>query len=158
MDARAPTPPGAARNPARRRTAALAALAAAVHLAFDAAQSAVAWLRPPYLRFEDMPEAFRELPFVSAPVAVSVASAAAGGVLAAIALAAVEERAPRRRRLLVLLVTGFWLFSAVLSWGTWLSTPFLAALPGILMGVPRGLAIGWLLWRLSPPRLGAPRG
>ena len=158
MDAPPPTPPGTARPPARRRTAALAALAAAVHLAFDAAQSAVGWLRPPYLRFEDMPEAFRELPFVSAPVAVSVASAAVGGILAAIALAAVEERAPHRLRLLVTLVTGFWLFSAVLSWATWLATPFLAALPGILLGVPRGLAVGWLLWRLSPPRLGATPG
>jgi hypothetical protein len=104
---------------------------------------------------EDMPEAFRQLPFVSAPVAVSLASGVVGGLLAAIALLAVEPDAPRRFSLLAGLVTGFWLLSAVLTWLVWLETPFLAALPGILLGIPRGLAIGWLLWRLTPPASGA---
>ena len=158
MERPLPTRPDLSPPPAPRRTGALAVLAALVHLLFDAAQSVLPGLRPPYLRFEDMPEAFRELPFVSAPVAVSVASSAVGGLLAAISLLAVEERAPNRRPLLLGLVTGFWLFSACLGWLTWLSTPFLSVLPGILLGIPRGLTVGWLLWRLSPPRLGARPG
>lgn len=129
------------------RTAALAAGAALLHLGFDIACSAVSWARPPYLRTEDLPEVFRELPFVSAPVAVSLAASAVSGILAAIALAAVEPGAPRRRRQLVGIVTGFWLFTALLTWLVWLSTPFVRALPGIALGLPRGLAVGWLLWR-----------
>jgi hypothetical protein len=134
-----------------RRIASLGALAALVHLALDALLSPFPWARPPWLRLEDMPEAFRELPLVSASVAVSIAASVVGGLLAAIAVAAVEPGAPRRGRMLAGLVTGFWLFSAVLTWLTWLQTPFLVALPGILLGIPRGLAVGWLLWRLSPP-------
>jgi len=137
--------------PSLLRTLIPAAAAAAAHLAFDAAASLVPWLRPPYLRFEDLPEVFRELPFVSAPVAVSLAASAVGGILAAISLLAVEPSEPRRLRLVTMLVTGLWLFSALLSWLTWLSTPLAAVLPGILAGIPRGLTVGWLLWRLSLP-------
>jgi hypothetical protein len=133
-----------------RRTASLGALAALVHLSLDALLSPFPWARPPWLRLEDMPEAFRELPFVPAAAAVSVAAAAVGGLIAALSLLAVEPGAPHRGRMLAGLVTGLWLFSALLTWLTWLQTPFLVALPGILLGIPRGLAVGWLLWRLSP--------
>jgi len=120
-----------------------------LHLAADALLGRIPWARPPYLRLEDMPEPFRELPFVSAPLAVSVAASVVGGILAAIALAAVEPNAPRRSRAVTGLVTGFWLFTALLSWATWLSTPFLAALPGIALGIPRGLLVGWAALRAA---------
>lgn len=139
-----PPPP-----PAPPRTAALGVGSALLHLAFDVACSAVAWARPPYLRMEDLPEAFRHLPLVSAPVAVSVAASAVSGLLAVIALLAVEPGTPRRRWQLTRIVTGFWLFTAVLTWLVWLSTPFTRILPGIALGLPRGLAVGWLLWRGS---------
>jgi len=138
-----PSPPGSP------RTAALGAGAALLHLGFDAACSALSWARPPYLRMEELPEAFRQLPLVSAPVVVSVASSAVSGLLAAIALLAVEPQAPRRLRQLTGIVTGFWLFTATLTWLVWLSSPFSRALPGIALGIPRGLAVGWLLWRGS---------
>lgn len=130
-------------------TAALGLGAALLHLGFDVACAQVAWARPPYLRMEDLPEAFRYLPFVSAPVAVSVAASAVSGLLAIIALLAVEPGSGRRRWQLTRTVTGFWLFTALLTWLVWLSTPFLRALPGIALGIPRGLAVGWLLWRGS---------
>jgi hypothetical protein len=136
---------------AARRVALLGALVALLHALLDALLSLAPWARPPWLRLEDMPEAFRELPFVSAPVAVSLAAAVVGGLLGIISLLAVEPGAPHRLRLLAGLVTGFWLLSALLSWLVWLETPFLAALPGILLGIPRGLAVGWVLWRLSAP-------
>jgi len=138
-----PSPPGT------WRTAALGAGAALLHLGFDAACSTLTWARPPYLRMEDLPEAFRQLPLVSAPVAVSVAASAVSGLLAVIALLAVEPGAPRRWRQLTGVVTGFWLFTALLTWLVWLSSPFTRALPGIALGIPRGLAVGWLLWRGS---------
>jgi len=140
-----PAPPRRASLP----TPALGAAAALVHLGFDVACGAISWARPPYLRTEDLPEVFRMLPFVSASVAVSVAASAVSGLLAVIALLAVEPDAPRRRRQITGIVTGFWLFTALLTWLVWLSTPFTRALPGIALGLPRGLAVGWLLWRGS---------
>ena len=141
--------PATAPTPAR--VAALGGLAALLHLGFDAALYPLSWARPPYLRLEDMPEAFRQLPLVSAPVAVALATSAVGGLLAVIALLAVEPGATGRRRLLVGLVTGFWAFSALLGWFTWLSTPFAGVAPALLLGLPRGLAIGLALERLSRP-------
>lgn len=134
-------------SPSTLRVAALGAGAAALHLACDAACSALPWARPPYLRMEDLPEVFRQLPLVSAPVAVSLAASLVSGLLAVIALSAVEPGAPRRRRQLTGIVTGFWLLTAVLTWLVWLSTPFFRALPGMALGIPRGLAVGWLIWR-----------
>lgn len=130
-------------------TAVLGLGAALLHLGFDLACAQVSWARPPYLRMEDLPEAFRYLPFVSAPVAVSIAASAVSGLLGVIALLAVEPGTGRRRWQLTRLVTGFWLFTAVLTWLVWLSTPFLRALPGMALGLVRGLAVGWLLWRGS---------
>jgi hypothetical protein len=134
--------------PSPRRTAALALLAALVHLAFDAACSSARWARPPHLRLEDMPEAFRSLPLVDSATAVSVAFSAVGGVLAALGLHAVAP-GPRRFRALAAFLGGLWLLSEALTWLTWLSTPLPGALPGLLLGVPRGLALAWLLERLS---------
>jgi hypothetical protein len=133
-----------------RRTAALALLTALVHIGFDAACSAARWARPPHLRLEDMPEAFRSLPLVDSAAAVSIAFSAVGGVLAALGLHAVG-RGPRRFQALAGFLGGLWLLSEALTWLTWLSTPLLAALPGLLLGVPRGLALGWMLERGSRP-------
>jgi hypothetical protein len=142
-------PPAIGPSPAR--VAALGALAALLHLGFDAALYPLRWARPPYLRLEDMPEAFRQLPLVSAPVAVGLAASVVGGLLAVISLLAVEPAAPNRGRLLTGLVTGFWVFSALLGWFTWQETPFSAVAVALLLGLPRGLAIGLALERLSRP-------
>jgi hypothetical protein len=146
-------------GPTPARVAALGGLAALLHGTFDAALYPLRWARPPYLRLEDMPEAFRQLPLVSAPVAVGVAASAVGGLLAVISLLSVEPAAPARRRLLVGLVTGFWAFSALLGWFTWQETPFTSVALALLLGLPRGLAIGLALERLSrpaPPAAGPP--
>jgi hypothetical protein len=155
-------PPALGPSPAR--VAALGGLAALLHLGFDAALYPLRWARPPYLRLEDMPEAFRQLPLVSAPVAVAVAVSVVGGLLAVISLLSVEPAAPNRLRLLAGLVTGFWMFSALLGWFTWQETPFRSVAVALLLGLPRGLAIGLALERLSrvapaapaPPLSGGP--
>jgi hypothetical protein len=123
-----------------RRVAALAAAAAALHGAFDAICYRIPLAAPPYLRLEDAPEAFQML----SPVAVSIAVCSVSGIIGAIAVTVVQ---PRQRRPLVLgsIVTAFWMFSAVLMRLFWLSTPWSVTAVGLLLGLPRGLAVGWCL-------------
>ncbi len=133
-----------------RRVAAVAAVAAALHGAFDAVCYRVRPLAPPYLRLWDAPEEFQML----SPAAVSVAASCVSGVIAVIAVGAVL---PRQRRPLVLgaIITAFWLFSAILLRLVWLATPWGTTLLALLAGVPRGLAVGWVVARLSAPRVSA---
>jgi len=127
------------------RLAVLGLVAAALHAAFDAASTRFGATTPPYLKIDDWPEAFQLL----SPVAVSLAASCVSGVIAVIALIAT---APSRRRALALgtLVAGFWMLSAALTRIVWLSTPWPTALLSIALGLPRGLAIGWVLGRLAP--------
>jgi len=133
-------------QPSRARLAVLGLVAAALHAACDAASSRFGPTTPPYLRLEDWPEAFQLL----SPLAVSLTASCVSGVIAVIALVVA---APPRGRALMLgaLVAGFWIFSAFLTRLVWLSTPWPTALLGIALGIPRGLAIGWVLARLAPP-------
>jgi hypothetical protein len=134
------------------RRLALATLAAMLlHGVLDLILWRIPWARPPHLRTEDLPEVFRELPAVSAPAAMAVAASVVGGLLGLLSLLAIEPGVLRRYRAVAGLVTGFWLFTALLTWLTWLSTPFLAALPGILLGIPRGLLVTWALLRITSP-------
>jgi hypothetical protein len=131
-----------------RRVASLGALSAVLHAAFDAACTLVG-ATPPYLRLDDAPEVFR---FMS-PVAVSTATSIVSGVIAAIAVVVVAEAGHRRRPLVLGAVVGaFWMFSAALSRVVWFDTPLLPSIAAIACGVPRGLAIGWALARLTPQR------
>ena len=133
------------------RALGLAGAAAALHGAFDAATFRLPWIGPPYLKLEDASEAFRFL----SPLTVSVATSCVSGVIAAIAAGALEPSA-RRTGPLAALVTGFWLFSALLSWLLWFETPWPAAVAGLAAGVPRGLAVGLVLARIAgPPRVSA---
>jgi hypothetical protein len=126
-----------------RRVAALACAAALVHGLFDALTLHLPYLAPPYLRLEDGPEAFQTL----SPLTVSIAASCVSGLIAVIALVAFET--VRRRRALVLggVAAGFWIFSAGLLRAVWLTTPWGIALLGIAAGIPRGLAVGWVLAR-----------
>ena len=131
-----------------RRVAALGALSAALHAAFDGACT-LAGATPPYLRLDDAPEVFR---FMS-PVAVSISTSIVSGVIAGIAVVVVAEAGRRRRPLALGAVVGaFWMFSAALSRVVWFDTPLLPSIVSIACGVPRGLAIGWTLARLTRQR------
>ena len=127
------------------RLAVLGLVAAALHAVIDAVSARFGPTTPPYLKIEDFPEAFQLL----SPFAVSLAASSVSGVIAVIALVAA---APSRRRALAIgtLIAGFWILSASLTRLVWLSTPWPMALLAIALGVPRGLAIGWVLARLAP--------
>ena len=79
---------------------------------------------------------------------MSLAASCVSGVIAVIAIVAT---APARRRALALgaFVAGFWILSAALTRLVWLSTPWPTSAVAIALGVPRGLAIGWVLARLA---------
>jgi hypothetical protein len=126
-----------------RRVATLVAAAAALHGVFDAVSCRIPLAVPPYLRLEDAPEAFQMLSLV----AVSIAVCSVSGIIAAIAVAVVPW--PERHPLLLgVIVTGFWLFSALLLRLVWMTTPWPTTAIALLMGVPRGLVIGWCLARI----------
>jgi hypothetical protein len=122
-------------------------IAALVHAAFDLVTWPSAWTRAPYLRLEDMHEAFGAL----SPVGVSIAASAVSGIIAALALVAFEPASGRRARALGLALAAFWIFSALLTHAVWLSTPWSRALVALPLGIPRGLAVGWLLAQLATP-------
>jgi hypothetical protein len=135
------------------RLAALGALAAVLHGGLDAASSA-AGATPPYLRLADAPEAFRVL----SPFAVSVAFSAVSGVIAAIALVVVSASRRGAAALpLGVAIAALWILSAALSRVAWFDTPAGPTLLSIACGVPRGLAIGWILTRLSRPAVSGKR-
>ena len=131
-------------SPSARRVLALGAVAALVHAAFDLVTWPSSWTRAPYLRLEDMHEAFGAL----SPVGVSIAASAVSGIIAALALVAFEP-AGRRARALGLALAAFWIFSALLTHAVWLSTPWSRALVALPLGIPRGLTVGWLLARFA---------
>ncbi len=135
-----------------RRIAALGVLAAAIHGAFDALSYCVHAIAPPYLRLWDGPEEFQML----SPVAVSIAASCVSGVIAVIAFGAVV---PRQRRPLVLgaVVSAFWIFSAALLRAVWLATPWGITALALLAGIPRGLAVGWMLARVAGPSISGAR-
>ena len=132
-------------SPSARRVLALGAVAALVHAAFDLVTWPSSWTRAPYLRLEDMHEAFGAL----SPVGVSIAASVVSGIIAALALAAFEPAPGRRARTFGLALAAFWIFSALLTHAVWLSTPWSRALVALPLGIPRGLTVGWLLARFA---------
>lgn len=141
-------------SPNGKRVLALGALAVLVHAAFDLVTYPSAWTRAPYLRVEDMNEAFGAL----SPVAISIAASAVSGVIAVLALVAFEPAPGRRARSLGVTLAAFWIFSALLTHAVWLSTPWTYALVALPLGIPRGLAVGWILARLAPAASAPARG
>jgi hypothetical protein len=129
------------------RAAALGALAALLHGAFDLVTWPSRWTRAPYLRLEDMPEVFSSL----SPVGVSIAASAVSGVIAMLAILAVEPRRDRRAVALGLALAAFWLLSGLLTHAVWLRTSWAEAATSLALGLPRGLAIGGVAARLAPP-------
>ena len=130
------------------RAFALGTLAAVLHGLFDLLTWPYPLTRPPYLRLEDMPQAFSSL----SPAGVSLAASAVSGVIAALAIVAVEPARNRRVVTLGLVLAAFWLFSALLTHAVWLRTSWTLALTSLPLAVPRGLAIGWIASRLLPAR------
>lgn len=129
------------------KMAALGAVAAALHGAFDLAAASFGPTTPPYLRTADLPEAFQAL----SPVAVGVAASCVSGVIAVIALLATEG-ARRRGLALGATITGFWLLSAALMRLVWLDTPWATAAWGLAAGLPRGFVVGGVLAALARRR------
>ncbi len=145
-------------EPSPSRLAALAVLAAALHLAFDAIGAALPWTSPPYLLLAWAPEPFRVL----SPVAVSIAASAVDGAIAAIALAALEpsrgRSLGRQAILLAAVLWAFWLLSGGLLAAVWLAAPAGLVVASLAAGIPRCAAVAFALAALSRPRRRAEGG
>lgn len=127
------------------RLAALALLAALLHLVLDWLFHFAEWSSPPHLLVRHAPEVFQML----SPLAVGIAASAVNGAISLIALLSVdpgEGRPPARRSIaLGLVLWGFWILSEGLLALVWLSAPALTVLGGLAFGLPRSLLMAWLL-------------
>jgi hypothetical protein len=128
-------------------------VAALLHGVLDAVTARFPLLVPPYLRLADAPEEFRML----SPVAVSIAVSCVSGVIAVISVAALLP-SQRRAPIIAGMITGFWLFSAVLLRLVWLSTPWGTTVVALVPGFVRGAVVGWAAAAIVARRIIAPTG
>ena len=148
----------------RTSVAKAAVLSGAVHLAFDAICSRVAWTTPPYLLLDYASETFRDLLLldrVTLRVAIAVLSAGVNGAIAGLFATAL---AGARRRPLALgaSLLALWVFSGGLFILVYLAPPWGIALGSLAAGAPRSFAVAWtlerLLFRGEPRPQPSPRG
>jgi hypothetical protein len=148
----------------RTSVAKATALSGAVHLAFDAVCSRLAWTTPPYLLLDYASETFRDLLLLDRTtlrVAIAVISAGVNGAIAGLFAVAL---AGARRRPLALGASLFalWVFSGGLFILVYLAPPWGVALGSLAAGAPRAFAVAWvlerLLFRAEPRAEGSPRG
>lgn len=136
------------------RLAALALLAALLHLALDWLFHFAEWSSPPHLLVRHAPEVFQML----SPMAVGIAASAVNGVISLVALlsvASAEGGEPARRTLVLgLVLWGFWILSEGLLALVWLSAPPATVIGGLVFGLPRSLLVAWLLGRAFVPAAG----
>jgi hypothetical protein len=118
------------------------------NLAFDALSLAAPALTPPHLLHRYMPEMIRGMvsPAVLAPMASLVLAA-----IDLLLLSIVPPGAPRRLAHLFGWILGFWLLSeGLLAW-VWLEAPGATVALALAGGLPRSLAVAWLLLRVRGP-------
>jgi hypothetical protein len=128
------------------RAALVGLVATLLHGGFDLLTWPSRLMRPPYLRLEDMPEVFAML----SPLGISIATSCVSGIIATLAAVAIEP-GPRRRTLtLGLVLSAFWLLSALLMQAVWLSTSWSLAATSLPLALPRGLLVAWIASRLTP--------
>jgi hypothetical protein len=116
------------------------------NLAFDGLSWASPALAPPHLLHRYMPEMIRGMvsPAVLAPMASLVLAA-----IDLLLLSIVPPGAPRRLLHLFGWFLGFWLLSeGLLAW-VWLDAPGGAVIVALATGIPRSLAVAWMLLRLQ---------
>ena len=116
------------------------------NLVFDGLSWASPALSPPHLLHRYMPEMIRGMvsPAVLAPMASMVLAA-----IALLLLSIVPPEAPRRLVHLFGWFLGFWLLSeGLLAW-VWLDAPGGAVVAALATGIPRSLAVAWILLRLQ---------
>jgi hypothetical protein len=122
------------------------------NLAFDGLGWVVPALAPPHLLHRYMPEMIRGM--VSPAVLAPMASAVLAGI-DLLMLSIVPPEAPRRLVTLSGWLLGFWVLAeGLLAW-VWLDAPAGAVIAALGTGLPRSLAIAWMLLRLQGPAPGA---
>jgi hypothetical protein len=139
-------------QPSRLQGVRLAALAGAVHLAFDVLASRLEATTPPYLLLDHAGEFFREIVMLDRTavlVSVAIGAAAVNGVIAAL-LGTALEASPRRRGMLGWVLFGLWVFSGGLMILVYLYLPWGLVLGSLAAGLPRSFAVAWVVDRALP--------
>lgn len=118
------------------------------NLAFDALSRVVPALAPPHLLHAHMPEAIRAM--ISPAILAPVTSAVLAGI-ALLCLSIVPPGAPRRVARLAGWLLFFWVLSEGLMAWVWLDAPAGLVAVSLTGGIPRSLAVAWLLVRQQGP-------
>jgi hypothetical protein len=114
------------------------------NLAFDLLSRVLPPLAPPHLLHDHMPEAIRAMvsPAVLSPVTSAVLAA-----IALLVLSLVPPGTPGRVLRLTAWLLFFWFLSeGLLAW-VWLDAPAGVVAVSLTGGIPRSLAVAWLLAR-----------
>jgi hypothetical protein len=146
-------------HPPRANGALLAALAGAIHLAFDALASRVEATTPPYLLLDHAGEVFRDLLLLDRTtilVGTAIAAAGVNGVISALLAVAVEGLSRRRVQTLAWVLFGLWVFSGGLLTLVYLTPPWGVVVGSLAAGLPRAWVVAWVLERYLPVPAEAP--
>lgn len=135
------TPPSVAR---------LAALAGLLHFGFDSLFRLWPATTPPHLLTPYMSEIFRDMLEMLGRTPISGVTSFVNGVISAIFAIALQGAAPRRLVKVAVLLTFLWLFSGGLTFVVYLDAPAGLALTSLLAGLPRSLAVAFVLDRAMP--------
>jgi hypothetical protein len=128
----------------------LAAVAGLLHAAFDFATSRLEATSPPYLLFRHMPDVLRDMLGMLGPGPVSAVTAFMTGIVWAIFAVALQDVAARRVLKLAALYVALWVVVSGLMFVVYLDAPLPVVAASLAAGIPRALALAWVLDRMVP--------
>ncbi len=143
-------------QPPQPSVARLAALAALLHFAFDSLLRIWPATTPPHLLTPYMSEIFRDMLEMLGRTPVSLVTSFVNGVISAIFAIALQGVTSRRLAKVAGLLTFLWFVTGGLTFALYLDAPRWLAVTSLLAGLPRAIAVAFVLERaLPPPEAGA---
>lgn len=138
-------------QPPQPSVARLAALAALLHFAFDSLLRVWPATTPPHLLTPYMSEIFRDMLEMLGRTPVSLVTSFVNGLISAIFAIALQGATSRRLAKVAGLLTFLWFVTGGLTFALYLDAPRWLAATSLLAGLPRALAVAFVLERALPP-------
>jgi len=128
----------------------LAALAGLLHFGFDSIFRVWVATTPPHLLTPYMAEVFRDMLEMLGRTPISLVTSFVNGVISAIFAIALQGVTARRFAKVAVLLTILWLVTGGLTFALYLDAPPGLALTSLLAGLPRSLAVAFVMERSLP--------